>query len=225
MLIKLVIDFAMTMLVLVEMAYRITGNTIHELVGVLSLVLFIIHNFLNRRWHMAIMKGKNTVRRIIQIVVNLLFLVTMAVMMISAVLISRDVFPYIPIYNDMILRQIHVLTAYWGFIFMAVHIGISWGTIINAARKMTGITNVSRIRSIILRVVAVLIVVYGVQTSFVREMGSKLTIYNPFGYWSNDDSISKFLIDHLSIMGIYIGGTYYALQFVRKKENAKSQKK
>jgi hypothetical protein len=58
MLIKLVIDFAMTMLVLVEMAYRITGNTIHELVGVLSLVLFIIHNFLNRRWYMAIMKGK-----------------------------------------------------------------------------------------------------------------------------------------------------------------------
>jgi hypothetical protein len=225
MLIKLVIDLAMTILVLVEMAYRITGNTIHERVGVLALVLFITHNFLNRRWYKAIMKGKHNVRRIIQIVINFLFLVTMAVMMISAVLISRDVFPFIPIYNDMILRQVHVLTAYWGFIFMAVHIGISWGTIINAVRKMTGITNVIRIRSIIMQVVAVLIVVYGVQASFEREMGSKLTVYNPFGYWSNNDSMIKFLIDHMSIMGIYICGTHYALKFIRKKENGAKNNK
>ncbi|MBD1380881.1 DUF4405 domain-containing protein [Metabacillus arenae] len=223
MLFKLVNDLVMTVLMLIAMAYYITGNMIHEVVGVVVLVLFIVHNFLNRRWYKAILKGKHTVRRILQIGINLLFLVTMSMMMISAVLISSDLFPYIPINNDMALRQLHVQTAYWGFIIMAVHIGFSWGTIINSIRRMTGITGTSRIRTIGLRILAVLIVAYGVHSSFEAEMGSKLFIYNPFG-WFNDDSTIKFLIDHLSIMGIYIAGTHYALKFIQSQEKKVVQK-
>ncbi|WP_082178499.1 DUF4405 domain-containing protein [Priestia aryabhattai] len=207
----------MTVLMLVVMAYHVTGNAIHELVGAVLFMLFIFHNILNRRWYKTIIRGKYNVRRILKIVVNLLFLVSMVVVVISSVPISRDVFPYFPINNDMIVRQIHVLTAYWGFIFMAVHIGLSWGTIINAVRKMTGITGMSRMRTIVLRVLAVLIVVYGVHTSFERDLGSKLIIYDPFGSYILDNSAMGFLIDYLSIMGIYICGTHYALKFVRSE--------
>jgi len=216
MLIRLVIDLSMTVLMLVAMAYQITGNTIHELVGVLLFSLFIVHNILNRRWYTTIFKGKHNLRRILSIAVNLLFLVSMAVVMISSVPISRDLFAFIPINNNMSLLQIHIMTSYWGFILMSVHIGMSWGTIINAVRKMRGITSTNRIRTIVLRVLAVLIVVYGVQASFEREMFYKLTVYNPFG-WNSDKSSMGFLIDHLSIMGIYICGTHYALKFVRKQ--------
>lgn len=206
----------MTVLMLIGMAYYITGNMIHEVVGVVVLVLFIVHTFLNRRWYKAIFKGKYNVRRILQIGINLLFLVTMVLMMISAVLISSDLFPFIPVNNDMMLRQVHVQTAYWVFIIMAVHIGLSWGMIINSVRRMTGITGTSRIRTIALRFLAVLIVAYGVQSSFDEDMGSKLFIYNPLG-WFTDDSTIGFLIDHLSIMGIYICGTHYALKFIQKQ--------
>ncbi|WP_053178055.1 hypothetical protein [Peribacillus loiseleuriae] len=102
---------------------------------------------------------------------------------------------------------------------MAVHIGMSWRTIINEVRKMTGITSYSRIRTIALRVIAVLIVVYGVQASFERGILYKLTVYNPFG-WNYDESSIGFLIDHLSIMGIYISETHYVLKFVRKQDKA-----
>ncbi|MGA5692665.1 DUF4405 domain-containing protein [Cytobacillus pseudoceanisediminis] len=220
---RLGVDLAMTVLMLVAMAYHITGNTIHEVVGVVLLVLFIIHNVLNRRWYKTIIKGKYNAQRVLKIAVNLLFLVSMVVVMISSVPISQDIFPFFPINNDMIIRQIHVLTAYWGFIFMAVHIGLSWGTIINAVRKMSGITGTSRIRTTALRVIAVMIVVYGVQTSFETDMGSKLTIYNPFG-WNFDEPTMGFLIDYLSVMGIYICGTHYALKFVQKQEKAKAHK-
>jgi hypothetical protein len=202
---------------LVAMAYHVTGNTIHEVGGIVLFILFIVHNILNRRWYKTIIKGTYNVRRILKIVVNLLFLVSMVVVMISSVPISRDIFPYFSINNDMIVRQIHVLTAYWGFIFMTVHIGVSWGTIINAVRKMTGITGMSRIRTIVLRVLAVLIVIYGVQTSFEKDLGSKLIIYDPFGSYILDNSAMGFLIDYLSIMGIYICGTHYALKFVRSE--------
>lgn len=199
------------------MAYHITGNTIHEFVGVVLLILYVVHNILNRRWYKKIFKGKYNVRRFLSIAVNLLFLVSMAAIIISSVPISSSIFPNIPVENDMILRQIHVQTSYWGFIFMAVHIGVSWGTIINAVRNMTGITSTNRISTIAMRVIAVLIVVYGVQTSFERDMLSRLTIYNPFG-WDYNESPVGFLIDYLSVMGIYISGTHYVLKFVRKQE-------
>ncbi|WP_224752363.1 DUF4405 domain-containing protein [Metabacillus arenae] len=221
MLIRLVNDLVMTVLMLVAMAYHITGNTIHELIGVCLFGLFIVHNILNRRWYKTVIKGKYNGPRILKIAVNLLFLVSMVVVIISSLPISRDILPFFSIDNDMFVRQIHVLTAYWGFIFMAVHIGLSWGMIINAMRKMTGITSTSRIRTIALRVIAVLIVVYGVQTSFERNLGSKLFIYDPFGSFLTDESTMGFLIDYLSIMGIYICGTHYALKFVQKQENAR----
>lgn len=217
MLFRLINDLVMTVLMLIAMAYYITGNRIHEVIGVVVLVLFIVHNFLNRRWYKAILKGKHTFRRILQIGLNLLFLVAMILMMICGILISSDIFPFIPITNDMTFRQLHVQTAYWGFIIMAVHIGLSWGMIINSVRRMSRITDISPIRTITLRILAVLIVAYGVHSSFEEEMGTKLFIYNPFG-WFNDDSTIRFLIDHLSIMGIYIAGTHYALKFISRQE-------
>jgi hypothetical protein len=117
----------------------------------------------------------------------------------------------------MVFMQIHVMTSYWGFILMAIHIGLSWGTIINAMRKMTGITDSNRFRTVSLRALAVLIVVYGVQASFERNLGSKLFVYDPFGSWNFDESSMNFLIDYLSVMGIYISGTHYALKFVQKQ--------
>jgi hypothetical protein len=57
MLFKLVNDVVMTVLMLIAMAYYITGNTIHEIVGVVVLILFIVHNLLNGRWYKVILKG------------------------------------------------------------------------------------------------------------------------------------------------------------------------
>lgn len=221
---KLAIDLVMTILMLVAMASRITGNTTHELVGVSVFILFVVHNILNRRWYQTVLKRKNTVLRVLNTAVNLLILVTMAVLFVSAVPISRAIFAFIPINNGMVVREIHVLTAYWGFIFIAVHLGMHWGVILSAVLKMTGITGTSRICTLALRVLAVLIVVYGVQASFARNVGFKLILYYAFDYWDVDESFKGLFIDFLSIMGIYICGTYYALKSVQKQEKARAFK-
>lgn len=208
----------MTVLMLVAMGYQMTGILAHEVVGVILLVLFIVHNLLNRRWYKTLLKGKFDLRRILSIMVNLLFLVSMAAVLISSIPISREVLTLIPIKNDMIFMQIHVMTSYWGFIIMAVHIGMSWGTIINAMRRMTGITGSSTVRTFLLRILAVFIVVFGVQTSFERNLGAKLVVYDPFGFLGFDESAITFIMDYLAIMGIYIGGTHYAVKFIQKQK-------
>ena len=222
MLIKLVIDFVMTILMLVEMAYTFTGNIVHELVGISLFILFIIHNILNRRWYQTIFRGKMNVRRILNITINLLLLVIMIVLIISAVPISRTIFAFIHIKNDgLTARQIHTLAAYWGLIIMAIHIGMHWEMIMGVVRKMIGITERSRIRIIVLQIFAVIIVVHGVQASFYRDMGSKLILYSTFDIFNSDESFIKLFSDYLSIVAMYICGVYYAIKIAPKGKKTK----
>lgn len=58
MIIKLCIDFVMTVLLLLLMAYQIVGEKLHEWFGAGMLVLFIAHNILNIRWYANLFKGK-----------------------------------------------------------------------------------------------------------------------------------------------------------------------
>ena len=109
MLSRLSIDLIMMILILVQMAHHVTGNMLHELIGISLFVLFIIHNVLNIRWYKTIFSGKMNAHRIVSITVNLLLLVTMLVLMISAIPISRVLFTFFQLKGGYALRQIHTL--------------------------------------------------------------------------------------------------------------------
>lgn len=219
MLIKIAIDFVMTVLMVLAMSYRITGNTVHEVLGVIIFVLFFIHNILNRQWYKTIFKNKKNAISIINTVVNLLLVVTMGVLIISSVLISRTVFAFAGLSGGILARQLHILSAYWGFILVSVHIGIHWGLIINATRKMTGIKSTNNFRTIALRVFTVLIAVYGIYISFEKEVGAKLILYYTYDYWDINKSAINYFVEYLSIMGIYICGTYYTFKLINNRKN------
>ena len=69
--IKMGIDLLMTVLLLLLMAYQITGQELHECFGAGMLVLFLVHNILNIRWYGNLFKGKYRPLRIIQTVLYL----------------------------------------------------------------------------------------------------------------------------------------------------------
>ena len=56
--IKRIVDVCMTVLLLCLMAYQVTGEALHEWIGIGMTVLVIIHQILNRKWYGAIFKGK-----------------------------------------------------------------------------------------------------------------------------------------------------------------------
>lgn len=218
MLIKLAIDLFMTVLMLTSMAYRLTGNTIHELLGVSLLVLFIVHNILNRRWYQTVLKRKRSVRHILNTAVNLLLLVIVLMLMGSSLFISRSVFAFIPIDGGLIARQIHTLATYWGLIFISIHLGMHWRIIIGIIRKILRIHSLNRGYTFAVRIMAVLIAVFGVYAFFARDVGSKLILYYTYSYWNFDESAVFFFTDYISIMGLCIFVTYYALKFVQNRE-------
>ena len=69
---KISVDIAMTALFLALMAYHITGNSLHEWLGVTLFLLFIIHHILNLKWYRGLFKGKYTASRVLMATVNFL---------------------------------------------------------------------------------------------------------------------------------------------------------
>ena len=51
---KRIIDVCMTILLLFLMAYQVTGEVLHEWIGIGMTVLVIVHQILNRKWYGAL---------------------------------------------------------------------------------------------------------------------------------------------------------------------------
>ena len=58
--IKIVIDVGMIILVLLQMAYHLIADSLHEWLGIMLFVLLILHNILDRKWYSGLFKGKYT---------------------------------------------------------------------------------------------------------------------------------------------------------------------
>jgi hypothetical protein len=214
---RIIIDLAMTLLLLCAYADRITGDAAHEWIGLCVFALFIAHNGINRTWYKNIFRGKYTFKRILMTAVNIPLVFTFVIILVTGSLQSRAVLAFLHLPGGMVLRQIHTTAAYWGLPLTGVHIGIHWQMFINGARKMSGITGENRIRNGIARAAAFLIIAFGVWTSFDRDMFSKLFLGFSFDYWDERRPAILFFAAMLSIMAIYIFAAFYALKAAERK--------
>lgn len=215
----MVIDLVMIILMLILMASLLTGDTAHEVLGVSFGILFIAHNILNWRWYRALPKGRYDAVRILQAAVNLLLLLDMLAVMVSAMTISQTVFASLDLKGGVNGRKIHMFTAYLGFILMSIHLGLHWKMIMSMVRKLKKSIAANRVLTFVLRMAAALIAAYGVYASFGRNMSSKFTFQNTFDFWDYNKSAELFFIDYLAIMGLYVFVTHYILKLFRKRKN------
>ncbi|MBD5457542.1 MAG: DUF4405 domain-containing protein [Lachnospiraceae bacterium] len=73
------------------------------------------------------MKGKYTPFRTWQTVLVLLVLLSMVGSMISGVIISQSVLSFLSIHGGSFFgRKLHMLSAYWGFVLMSLHLRLHW---------------------------------------------------------------------------------------------------
>ena len=161
-----VLDILMTALFILQMAYHIEGNAVHEKAGILLFALFLYHNLLNRKWYAALLKGKYSFPRIFMTLINVSFLIVMLGVGISGVMISREVFPFIDLGFSFGWRKLHIGATAWGYVLMAMHLGLHWGMIMRCVEKKIP---KSRERSFYCRIKA--------------GIGSVIVLYSCFAFW------------------------------------------
>ena len=206
----------MTVLLLLIMDYRFTGNAFHESGGLVLALLFIFHNVLNRRWYTMFFKGRQSVRSVLMTLANLLLTAAMLTSFVTGVLISVTVFAPLGIRSDgLLVHDLHQGTAYASFILAAIHLGLHWDMLGAKLKSWLHIDGSSLGWIITGRIVAITVIAYGVYASFTHHIGDKLLLQHVFMEWGAAPSLWGFLIDYLAISGCYAGITYYLLYLLR----------
>ncbi|WP_081298467.1 hypothetical protein [Gilliamella sp. wkB108] len=213
---RLCIDFSMFILFLLLMAYPLSFHYLHEIFGVVFALFLGLHTGLNWWWYKNLNKGKYNLIRKCHTAVNLLLIALILVNIISALGISQWLFLFLPIDWGLTGRNLHVLSAYWGMILLAMHIGFHWDMLMSIMRKTLNLSSPHIYRTYLLRILTFLIVFYGFLATVKLEIGARLVAYYSFFFLDPEQSYFMLLIDYLAFCGLCIAITHYGIKFLRK---------
>ena len=209
----------MTVLLLFLMAYSLIGEVLHEWLGIGMFTLFIVHHILNRKWSKSLFKGKYTVYRIWQTVLVVLALVSMLGSMVSGVILSRSAFSFMPITGGQSwARTLHMISAYWGFVFISLHLGLHWSIMMGIARHLWKKQFIARSWSV--GAAGFLISGYGLYAFCKRDIGSYMILKNQFVFFDFNEPLILFLLDYIAVMGLFVFIGHYigqGLKWVDRK--------
>ena len=212
---------SMTVMLPFLMAYAITGQEVHEWLGTVMLLLFTVHHILNFQWIKNLFKGKYTIIRIFTALINILLLFDIIGLAVSGIMVSGYVFDFLSIQTGMIFaRQLHMFSAYWGFILMSIHLGQHWNFCIGALKRIingkinTGIDSM-------LKVLVICISVLGIYFFFEQNIIDYLFLKTHFAFFDFEKNSLLFFCEYIAMMVLFGAMAYYlnkGFQKLRKKE-------
>ena len=185
------------------MAYEMIGQAAHEWLGISIFVLFVIHHVLNRKWCSSLLKGRYTLFRIWQTALILGVFLTMLGSMISGIIISRSVLSFLPISGGQSFgRNLHMISAYWGFILMSLHLGLHWNMMMGMAKK--AVKKPIPMGTWLLRGIGLLIAAYGAYAFLKRDIGIYMLMQSHFVFFDYEEPLIFFLADYIAVMGLFV---------------------
>lgn len=214
--VKIAIDILMTVLLLFLMAVQVTGYSIHEWIGAAMFFLWVVHHILNRNWYVHLFKGKYSPIRIIQTAVDIILFAAMLGMMISGMILSRVVFDFLPLPGSIAkAHSLHVISAFWGFVLMALHLGLHWNMVFGVVQKRIGPVS-SKSKQIILRIVLGMIVIYGLYAFLKNGFLSYMFMKSSFVYYDYERPVLFFFTEYIATMGLFVFLAHYGLKGIRR---------
>lgn len=213
--VKISIDAAMTLALLLLMAYGLVGEAAHEWLGMGMFALFLLHHLLNRRWIRAVPQGRYAPPRIVQTALAGLIFLCMVGSMISGIVLSRHVFAFLPKHGGYELAgKLHMLCAYWGFVLMSLHLGMHWNMVLTMMRKHL---TPFKPRTWCLRLLAYLWAAYGAVAFVRRDVWRYLLLKSHFVFFDYTEPLVRFLLDYLAVMSLFVLAGYWLARALRPK--------
>ena len=213
---KIIIDILMIIFMLLEYSKIYTGQLLHEIIGIVLLVLFVIHNFLNINFYKNIFKGKYNFLRTFTTIINLSFLICMLFTIILGIPISNEVFNGLNLKSNITTRKLHTILGYWSLVILSIHLGLHYKVIF---AKLNNRISKNQILKLVLYIIELLIVILGIKFMIDVNLVKHLTGQLLFGTFDGNMflSILKNFVIVLSI-GIIIYN-FEKLIIKKRKEN------
>lgn len=196
--VKIILDIVMVCLLPTLMAYSLVGEKFHEIIGTVMFVLFIVHHVLNRNWYQALPKGKYNARRIFQTVLDFLLFAFMILQPVSGILMSKHLYTFLPTLSITgVIRQMHMLLAYWGFVLISIHAGTHLIVPFNKLKQKK--------KSAFITVVTIagLISVYGICALIKRGFPGYMFGRTAFAFFDYSEPRIFFFADYVAILILF----------------------
>lgn len=223
--IKIGIDFLMTVLLLLLMAYQVAGEELHEWFGAVMLVLFIIHNMLNIKWYKNLFHGKYKPVRILGTILDFAVFAAILSLGYSGIVMSRHLFAFLPINSGMAAaRAMHLAGSYWGFVLMSLHLGLHWSRILGMFRKSIGGKKLPALVWI-LRLFGLAIAGYGAYCFIKADIFSYMFLQNEFAFFDFEKSAVAVFSEYTAMMGLWIFAGYSIAKGLGKLSSVTSNRK
>ena len=214
--IKMGIDLFMTVLLISLMAYQIIGQKFHEWLGSGMLVLFIVHNIINIRWYGSLFKGKYTLLRTVQTIINFGILISMICLGFSGITMSRHVFAALPIYRPMATaRTMHMAASYWGFVLIGIHAGFHWAMVTGMFRRLAKGKRMPWLLIWLLRLAALFFAGYGAVCFARADIVSYMFMKSQFVFLDFEKSAILVFFEYAAMMGMWVFIGYYTAKGLR----------
>ena len=221
---RIMIDVTMCVFFIILMGHHITDNLIHEILGTGTIILFIIHNILNFKFYKSLFKGKYSFKRVILTLIDLLLFLSMVGIIVSAVIISSDVFAFLNIHTTSFGLKLHMLSTSWGFVIMSLHLGLHLNGIVSKLEQKMKQNGLEYIYYFIF----LLLIIYGIYSFIKLNFISDMFLLNPFKAYNFDESPFVFYL-HVLSSGLFIAltiekGTILFSNEKKNKEECKNGK-
>lgn len=212
--VKIAVDICMSLILLFVMAYQVTGDKYHEVLGAIMLVLFIIHNVLNYKWYGHLLKGRYTAVRVLRVIVNLATLIAIVLTGYSGIMMSQHVFSFLPARSGIMrARILHLACSYWSFVLMGIHLGLHWNMITGRIRIQ------NKVGIWCVRIAASAIAIYGAYLFGSSHIYTYMFMKTHFAMLDYTSPAVLIILQNLVMMisCVYIG--YYLNKALIKKTN------
>jgi len=207
---KIVIDAGMMILVLLQMAYHLIGDSLHGWLGIMLFVLLILHNILDRKWYLGLFKGKYTLVRFFHTAINMLLLASFLCVAVSAVFLSTTLSTLFNLKTALLGRRIHMVFTTWSFILMSAHVGLHWRA--GAIKKQP-----QRVKCLFWMII-ILLSGYGGYAFISRGLLQRMLFLSEYAFFDYDESFILFIIDCIAILCLFSYLTYGIKQLMTKQK-------
>ena len=140
-------------------------------------------------------------------------------MMVSGIMISSNVFSFLDIPTTMFGRRLHMISTSWGFVLMAIHVGLHIAGLmskLNAKMKNSTFEYVYYF-------ICVILVGFGIYSFISLKLWEEMFLLTDFKFFDYDQSPILFYLKYVLLLILIALVIYYIFSLIRKVLNKKQK--
>ncbi len=212
---RLVLAVVMATLLLFSLAYWWLDNLAHEIFGTVLFSLIGWHIARNRNGLKALFRFPCDLSGAITLALHLFMIVAVVALLLTSLLISKSVFSIFALQESFYLRDIHWFVGYWVVILVGVHVGVHWTRVMAMVGLVLKVPYQSMIRTMGLRIAAVLMAEYGVWSFSVLGAWTKLTFNYSLDFWDFTVAVISFFAHWVAVLCLAAIIAHYVMVVAR----------